>query len=68
LVVMVPVAVGEVPVSGVGDFGDGGAGGWSRQAHRSLGVDCQFGLRLRQLFRDARRSSAATRTGDDMTR
>ncbi len=26
---------------------------WSRQAHRSLGADCQFGLRLQQLFRDA---------------
>src|SRR6266567_2878462 len=27
LMVVVPVAVGEVPVSGVGGFGDGGAGG-----------------------------------------
>jgi SAM-dependent methyltransferase len=26
---------------------------WAPQAHRSLGVDCQFGLRLQQLFRAA---------------
>jgi 2-polyprenyl-3-methyl-5-hydroxy-6-metoxy-1,4-benzoquinol methylase len=26
---------------------------WVRDAHRDLGIDCQFGLRLRQIFQDA---------------
>jgi 2-polyprenyl-3-methyl-5-hydroxy-6-metoxy-1,4-benzoquinol methylase len=26
---------------------------WVRDAHRTLGIDCQFGLRLQQIFQDA---------------
>src|SRR5262249_35145938 len=26
---------------------------WVRDAHRALGIDCQFGLRLQQVFQDA---------------